>query len=254
MKFKKTLKIFIFAVVTVAVISGFGAMMVNNHVVQYAKSGIQYSFGDIDEDGPEAEDYAGSATAFAEITDDADEALKELEADCIIVLGAGLKDSETPSTILKDRLDAGIRLYMEGYAPKLLLSGDNGTQGHNEIHVMLNYALNAGVPAEDIFCDHAGFSTYESMARAIDIFQVEKAIVVSQTYHLYRALYIGEKLGMELLGVGADQEEYSGQAYRELREIAARNKDFFLLLFNIGSAVGGDVIPITGNGEISHGE
>lgn len=255
MKLKKALKIFIACVITLAVLAGFVAMMVNNHVVQAQKECILYSFKDIDEDsGSEATDYAGSITAKTEIPGDTLDELKAAEADCILVLGAGIRDSETPSAMLKDRLDAGIRLYKEGCAPKLLLSGDNGTQGHNEIHVMLNYVLDAGVPEEDIFCDHAGFSTYESMARARDIFGVEKAIVVSQTYHEYRALYIGEKLGLDLVGVASDQEKYGGQAYRELREIAARNKDFFMMLFKLSSAVGGEEIPITGSGVISHGE
>lgn len=255
MKIRKVLKVFIFVIVAVMVIAGFTAMMVNNHVVQDAKECIQYSFDGIDEDsGEEPEGYVGTTTETAEIPEEVAAELKGMNADCILVLGAGIKDSETPSPMLKDRLDAGIRFYKEGFAPKLLLSGDNGTKGHNEIHVMLNYALAAGIPAEDIFCDHAGFSTYESMERARDVFKVRSAIVVSQTYHEYRALYIGKKLGLELAGVAADQEKYSGQPYRELREIAARNKDFFMMLLGMGSATGGDEIPITGSGEISHGE
>lgn len=255
MKIRKALKVFIFTIVTAAVIAGFAAMMVNNHVVQAAKECIQYSFDGIDEDNDhEPDGYAGSSTENTEIPEDVLSRLRDMNADCILVLGAGITDSETPSPMLKDRLDAGIKLYEEGLAPKILLSGDNGSQGHNEIHVMLSYTLEAGVPAEDIFCDHAGFSTYESMERARDIFGVKSAIVVSQTYHEYRALYIGEKLGLDLAGVAADQEKYAGQAYRELREVAARNKDFLMMLFDMGSAVGGEEIPITGSGEISHGE
>ena len=255
MKFKKAIKLFIFIIITVAVIAGFVAMMVNNHVVQDAKECIQYSFDGIDEDRDDEPDgYAGSSTEEVEIPSDVSAALRKADADCILVLGAGIIDRETPTPMLKDRLDAGIRLYKEGFAPKILLSGDNGTKGHNEIHVMLNYVLDAGVPAEDVFCDHAGFSTYESMERARDIFGVKSAIVVSQTYHEYRAIYIGEKLGLDLVGVASDQEKYSGQPYRELREIAARNKDFFMMLFNMGSSTDGEEIPITGSGEISHGE
>lgn len=136
--------------------------------------------------------------------------MKALEPDCILILGAGITDKDTPSPMLKDRLDAGIQIYKEGVASKILLSGDNGQQEHNEIHVMLKYAKEAGVPEEDIFCDHAGFSTYDSMYRASSIFGVERAIVVTQKYHQYRALYVGEELGLDVWGVASDQEEYAG--------------------------------------------
>lgn len=181
-------------------------------------------------------------------------ALKNRQAECIMVLGAGIKDDETPTPMLKDRLDAGIMLYKAGVAPKLLLTGDNGTEGHNEIHVMLNYVKDAGIPEEDIFCDHAGFSTYDSMYRAENIFHVKSLIVVTQTYHEYRALYIAEKLGLLAAGVSADQYSYAGQTGRELREIAARVKDYLKVKGQPESLLGGEAIPISGNGIISHGE
>lgn len=180
--------------------------------------------------------------------------LKDFGADCILVLGAGLKDKETPSGILQDRLDVGIMLYNMGVAPKILLTGDNGQLTHNEIHAMLKYCKDAGVPAEDIFCDHAGFSTYDSMYRAGSIFKVKKAIVVTQTYHQYRALYLGEKLGLKVAGVSSDQKKYGGQYIRELREVLARNKDFFKAIYKPESTLGGEEIPISGDGTISHGE
>ena len=180
--------------------------------------------------------------------------LNQFDADCILVLGAGLKDAETPSDMLKDRLDVGIELYKQGVAPKILFSGDNGQVEHNEIHVMLNYAKNAGVPDEDIFCDHAGFSTYDSMYRAGSIFEIERAVVVTQQYHEYRALYIGKKLGLEVLGVASDQRNYFGGMYREGRETLARFKDFFKALIKADPALGGEAIPISGSGLESHGE
>lgn len=179
--------------------------------------------------------------------------LRDFDADCIMVLGAGIKDSETPSDMLKDRLDVGIELYKQGVAPKLLLTGDNGTVSHNEIHVMLNYAKKAGVPEKDIFCDHAGFSTYDSMYRASSIFKVKKAIVVTQEYHEYRALYIGERLDLDVVGVASDQRSYFGQTYREVREILARCKDFMKCIVK-PEATGGETIPISGSGISSHGE
>ena len=144
------------------------------------------------------------------ISEDDAKALREFDAECILVLGAGIIDAKTPTPMLKDRLDLGIELYKAGAAPKILLSGDNGQVGHNELHVMLSYVREAGVPEEDIFCDHAGFSTYDSLYRAQSIFGVERALVVTQRYHEYRALYIGEALGLEVRGASADQERYSG--------------------------------------------
>ena len=182
------------------------------------------------------------------------EAIRDFGADCIMVLGAGIKDDETPSDMLRDRLDVGIALYQAGMAPKLLLTGDNGQVTHNEIHVMLSYAKEAGVPEEDIFCDHAGFSTYDSMYRASSIFGAERVIVVTQEYHQYRALYIGKKLGLQVMGVGSDQQGYFGDTYRELREMLARFKDFFKAMLRSEPTLGGEAIPISGSGLISHGE
>lgn len=201
-----------------------------------------------------ADNLACIVGADMAVSPDSESRLKEFQADCIMVLGAGLKDRETPSDMLKDRLDVGIALYKMGVAPKLLLTGDNGQIEYNEIHVMLSYAKKAGVPEEDIFCDHAGFSTYDSMYRASSIFQVEKIIVVTQEYHQYRALYIGEKLGLQVLGVASDQETYRGAAYREAREILARVKDFFKVMVGSEATLGGEAIPISGSGLISHGE
>ncbi len=238
MKLKKILLSIIGIVITVCVIIGFGAMMVNNHIVNNQKENIVYA--------QDSKEFKPSSDELKKI--------KKIDADCILVLGAGIKDRETPSEMLKDRLDTGIALYKAGVAPKLLLTGDNGTEYHNEIHVMLNYVIEAGVPEKDIFCDHAGFSTYDSMYRAKDIFEVKKTIVVTQTYHEYRAMYIGEKMDIDCIGVASDQDKYSGQAKREFREILARNKDFIKVKADMESSVGGDKIPISGVGEISHGE
>ena len=130
-----------------------------------------------------AENIACIVTGEVSLSQVTQQQLADFDADCILVLGAGIKDKETPSPMLKDRLDVGIELYNLGIAPKLLLSGDNGQVEHNEIHVMLNYVKEAGVPSEDIFCDHAGFSTYDSMYRAGGIFGAERVIVVTQEYH-----------------------------------------------------------------------
>jgi len=181
-----------------------------------------------------------------------DEAALELGADCILVLGAGLKADGTPNHMLQDRLDKGIELYKAGAAPKLLLSGDNGQEEYDEVNAMKEYTLNAGVPSEDIFMDHAGFSTYESMYRARDIFLVEKVIIITQRYHQYRALYTARGLGIESYGVVSEPRAYAGQKYRDIREMLARDKDFLKMIIQPEPTYLGDTIPISGSGLASH--
>ena len=174
------------------------------------------------------------------------------KADCILVLGAQVKPDGTPSHMLRDRLKKGIELYKAGAAPKILMSGDNGQVEYNEVKVMLEYARDAGVPDKDIFLDHAGFSTYESMYRAKEIFGAEKVIVVTQKYHEYRALYIGQRLGLQVEGVCSDPIEYMGQFHRDIREIVARDKDFFQCIGKPEPTFLGDKIDLNGDGHETH--
>ena len=134
-----------------------------------------------------------------------------------------------------------------------MLSGDNGTLEYNELKSMHDYVSDAGVPEKDIFTDYAGFSTYESMYRARDVFMVRRLIVVTQKYHLYRAAYIGNKLGMDVWGVSSDQDTYSGQKTREIREMLARSKDLLMCIFKPQPTYLGKEIPITGSGLKSRG-
>lgn len=174
--------------------------------------------------------------------------LKRLNLDCVLVLGAKVRADGSPSYMLRDRLELGIRLYQEGAAPKLLLSGDHGQAEYDEVNVMKEYALKAGVPEEDLFLDHAGFSTYDSVYRAKEIFQAERIVVATQGYHLYRALYGCEKMGIEAWGAAADQAVYRGQTMRDLREIAARDKDFVKWMVKPEPTYLGEAIPINGSG------
>ena len=135
------------------------------------------------------------------------EAAASFDADAIVVLGASVYADGTPSGILQDRLDDGIALYFAGAAPKIIMSGDNSTVSYNEVKAMKDYAVAQGVPSEDVFCDHAGFSTYESMYRAKHVFGAERIVVATQTYHLYRALYAASGLGLEAVGVPSDYRE-----------------------------------------------
>ena len=172
------------------------------------------------------------------------------DIDCIIVLGAGVRGN-SPSPMLQDRLDTAIELY-KNVASKIIMSGDHGRKEYDEVNIMKDYAIKAGIPSENIFMDHAGFSTYESIYRAKEIFKVKKAIIVTQEYHLYRALYIAKHLGIEAYGVSADIRLYRGQVYRELREILARNKDFISCIIKPNPTYLGESIPVNGNGDMTN--
>lgn len=171
--------------------------------------------------------------------------------DCIIVLGAGIW-GDKPSPMLEDRLLQAIDLYKKGVASKIIMSGDHGKAEYDEVNVMKKFAIEKGIPSEDIFMDHAGFSSYESIYRAKEIFEAKKVVVVTQEYHLYRALYIANSLGLEAYGVGADPRQYVGALYRELREILARNKDFIKCLYKPDPTYLGETIPVSGSGDITN--
>lgn len=174
------------------------------------------------------------------------------DIDCIIVLGCQVKEDGTLSHMLRDRLSRGVEIYQMGAAPKLLMSGDHGRQEYNEVGAMKQYAMDNGVPSEDVFMDHAGFSTYETIYRAKAVFAAKKVIIVTQQYHLYRALYIAEKLGLDAYGVAADHRTYAGQTMRDAREVLARVKDFAMCIFEPKPTYLGEVIPITGNGDLTN--
>lgn len=175
------------------------------------------------------------------------------DVDAILVLGCGVRPDGTPSLMLQDRLEMGLALYEAGAAPKLLMSGDHSRAEYDEVNVMKNYVLERGVPSEDVFLDHAGFSTYESMYRARDIFQAQKIIIVSQRYHLYRAIYDARALGLQAYGVAAEDIAYTGQFLREVREILARDKDFFYCIFKPLPTFLGEAIPVSGEGNATAG-
>lgn len=148
--------------------------------------------------------------------------------DCILVLGAGIRANGAPSDMLRDRLDTAIALYTKGCSDVLLLSGDRSGSDYDEVSVMKNYCLSQGVAEEDIVCDYSGFSTFESVCNTWSADLFERIIVVTQKYHLSRAVYIARKLKLDAVGVSADLHKYRGQLYRDAREVVARTKDFFL--------------------------
>ena len=184
----------------------------------------------------------------------AEEAAKLTDVDCILVLGCGVRSDGSPSDMLHDRLRMSVELYELGAAPKLLMTGDHGRENYDEVDVMKSFAVDAGIASEDVFMDHAGFSTYESMYRAKEIFQAKKIIIVTQQYHLYRAIYIAEQLGMEAYGVAADYRGYYGQTKRDIREMLARVKDFGTSMFKPKPTYLGEAIPIWGDGNLTNDE
>lgn len=181
-----------------------------------------------------------------------DEAIQLDDVDCILVLGCLVKADGRPSDMLQDRLQRGVELYHKGAAPKLLMSGDHGRVDYDEVATMKQYAIDSGIPSENIFMDHAGFSTYESIYRAKEIFQAEKILIVTQEYHLYRALYIANRLGLEAYGVSSDYRTYIGQAMRDFREMLARVKDFGTCIIKPKPTYLGEAIPIFGNGNLTN--
>ena len=155
--------------------------------------------------------------------------------DCILVLGCGVYADGSPTPMLYDRLARGVELYGAGWSDVLLLSGDT----------MDRVAQDLGAPAEAITLDYAGLSTYDSLYRAREIFGVTSLVIVTQDYHLSRALYLAEALGLEAWGVAAEGEDRPGQLYRELREILARDKDFFWAIFQPEATILGEPEPLT---------
>jgi len=172
--------------------------------------------------------------------------------DAVLVLGAQVKPDKTPSKMLQERLDMGIALYKAGIADRIIMSGDHAEDDYDEVNVMKDYAIEKGVPSECIFMDHAGLSTYESMYRAKEIFQAENVIVVTQEYHLYRAVYDAEALGLKAQGVACDTAVYSGDKYRKLREVLARVKDVGYTIMKPEPTYMGDVIALSESGDVTN--
>ncbi len=218
---RKIIKIILIVIVCILCVSIVFVFGINAYVKLSSKSQIVNDYSDID------------------------------SVDCILVLGAGIT-GDKPSPMLEERLVKGIELYEAGVAPKIIMSGDHSREDHDEVNVMKQYAIEKGVPSEDIFMDHAGLSTYESIYRAKEIFQSKKVLIVTQEYHLYRALYIARQLGIEAIGVPTEHHSYPGDTAREIREILARNKDFVQCVFKPKPTFMGEVIPVSGNGDITN--
>ncbi len=175
-------------------------------------------------------------------------------AQAAIVLGARVYPDGTPSPMLADRLETGVRLYKMGKVKKLLLSGDHGQTEYDEVNVMLAYVLARGVPPWDVFTDHAGFDTYDTMYRAIEVFQVRSALIVTQEFHLARSVYTARQLGLEATGVVADIQPYTNELRFRVREWLARGKAILQLhVTHPEPRFLGPPLPIDGDGRITRG-
>lgn len=196
------------------------------------------------------EEYVRLSTAKLIVPMEDTDVLKD--SDYILILGAGLNIDGTPSPMLKERLDTGISLYKKGICHKIIVSGDHLYPEHDEVNSMKNYMTKEGIPSDDIYMDHAGISTYDSLYRAKELFGANRLIVVTQKYHLYRSLYIGKRLGIEVHGVDAQTQTYSYQIYRDIREFLARIKDFAKCFVKPSSKVLGDSIPVFKGGNVTN--
>jgi len=173
---------------------------------------------------------------------------------CAIVLGARVFSDGDPTAMLADRLEVAIELYELGKVDKLLLSGDHGQDSYDEVNVMLEYVLARGIPEEDVFTDHAGFDTYDTMYRARDVFLVKKAIIVTQSFHLSRAVYTARELGLDAVGVSSDLRVYKHPTRNALREVLARVKAVMdIHIFHSEPKYLGTTHPITGDGRSTRG-
>ena len=172
--------------------------------------------------------------------------------DCILVLGASVNSDGTPSTILQDRLDTAVALYSAGLAPKIIVSGDDESdKSYDEVTNMKAYLVKQGIPSSDIFCDHAGINTYDSMYRAKNVFSVNTMIVVTQTYHQYRALFDANSLGMTAVGVESDVRTYANQGYYDLREVFARVSDFGKVITKQKSTYLSEAVSLSQSGDVT---
>ena len=174
------------------------------------------------------------------------------DVDAIVVLGASIREDGSLSLMLKDRLDTSFNAYNNNVSTKLIMSGDHTKKYYDEVTAMKNYAIENGIGSSVIYLDHAGISTYDSIYRMKHIFKLKKIVIVTQKYHLYRALYIANKLDIEAYGIDATKAMYGGQTYRDIREILARNKDFVKCIFKPKSTYTGDVIDINSSGDLTN--
>jgi len=174
------------------------------------------------------------------------------DIDAIIILGCKAEENG-PSLMLAKRLDRGYDVYNKLHT-KIILTGDHGHYEYDEVNTMRDYLLEFDIPRKDIFLDHAGFSTYDSIYRAKYVFDAKKVVIVTQEYHMYRALYLANQLDLEAVGVVAEDIPQKYVMFKNnIREILSRDKNFFLGIFKPKSKYLGEIIPLNSDGQITEG-
>ncbi len=211
-----------FWIILIALVS-FGAVfflcayLINQHVKSYSISKIKQKIEDVPDEKPQR---------------------------VAIVYGAAVYKNGRLSDALYDRVKTGVELYKAGKVKKLLMSGDNSRKGYDEPTAMKNKAIELGVPVEDIIVDFAGRRTYDTCYRAVNIFNVKKAIHVTQEFHLPRAIYLCEKMGVDSIGLKADRRRYLDEDAWAKREFLAVLRAWFNLNVYVKAPVGGEKEPI----------
>ncbi len=161
-----------------------------------------------------------------------------------IVFGAAVWPGGRLSHVLSDRVDTAVALYEAGKVEKLLMTGDNSTKYYDEPGHMRDYAIQRGVPAEDIVVDYAGRRTYDSCYRARHIFGVTDAILVTQAFHLDRALFLAHRFGIDAVGVAADQRDYRDIRRYWWRELLATSLAWWETTISRPTPILGEKLPI----------
>lgn len=169
-----------------------------------------------------------------------------------LVLGAKVYRNGNLSVILQDRVNTALDLYQSKKITRFLLSGDHGKSNYDEVNLMKDYLIKKGVPKQDIFLDHAGFDTYDSVYRAKHIFNVTEIVIVTQHFHVKRAVYIAKSLGLKVQGFTADKHQYGIAKKMVLRESLANVKAFLELLFHKKPKYLGSIIDIKGDSSLSY--
>jgi SanA protein len=175
-------------------------------------------------------------------------------AQVALVLGAGVDAAGRPSAMLEDRLRVAARLYREHRVDKVLASGDHGRPDYDEVNAMRRELLRLGVASSDLFTDHAGFDTLDSVVRARRVFEVRSAIIVTQAFHLPRALWLARHAGLEAHGLAADRGSYGSKGrLAKVREVLARTKAVKDVVTGAQPRFLGPRIDIAGDGRASRG-
>lgn len=172
-------------------------------------------------------------------------------AECIVALGAAVRDDGSLSHMLEDRLKVAAELYFAGAAPKIVVSGDGGEDSNNEPAAMKAYLVGLGVSSEDVYCDGYGFNTYDSMWRMRNAFGASRVLVVTQEYHEYRALYNAQGMGMDARGVSSDLRAYRHQVFYDFREVFARVKDWGQVFLKVDPGIPGERISLDQSGDVA---